>query len=61
MRGNTAPLVLTIFLPRHDTSRRWKEVVEPAPARFTHHLELTDAADLDEEVRGWLREAWQAA
>ena len=61
LAGATAPLVLTIFLPRRITSPRWKEVVEPAPGRFTHHLELHDPAEVDEEVRGWLRVAWEAA
>ena len=55
------PLVLTIGLRRRDHSPRWKELVEPAPGRFTHHLELTDPADVDGEVREWLREAWEAA
>lgn len=52
------PLVLTVGLRRHDTSSRWKQVVEPAPGRFTHHLELREPSDIDDEVRGWLREAW---
>lgn len=56
-----APLVLTVALRRRDTSPRWKEVVEPAPGRFTHHLELRQPAELDEEVTGWLREAWEGA
>ena len=54
-------LVLTIFLRRRDASPRWKEIVEPVAGRFTHHLELNDTADIDEEVRDWLREAWEAA
>jgi len=61
LRGRTAPLVLTLALPWRDGSPRWKEIVEPAPGRFTHHLELNDTADIDEEVRGWLRAAWEAA
>ncbi|MFN8512659.1 MAG: DUF5655 domain-containing protein [Thermomicrobiales bacterium] len=61
LAGTTAPLVLTIFLPRHIASPRWKQVVEPAPGRFTHHLELHNAAEVDEEVRSWLRAAWDAA
>lgn len=61
LRGRTAPLVLTVALPWRDGSPRWKEIVEPVPGRFTHHLELYSAADIDEEVTGWLREAWEAA
>jgi hypothetical protein len=61
LAGTAAPLVLTIFLPRRIASPRWKQVVEPAPDRFTHHLELHDPAEVDEEVRSWLRAAWEAA
>ncbi|MGE3856937.1 MAG: DUF5655 domain-containing protein [Dehalococcoidia bacterium] len=57
LRGRTAPLVLSIALGRRDGSARWKEVVQPAPARWMHHLELTDAAQLDVEVDAWLSEA----
>jgi hypothetical protein len=58
LRGRGAPLVLTLSFPHRDASPRWKEIVEPAPGRFTHHLELWSAGDIDEEVRDWLREAW---
>ena len=61
LRGKHAPLVLTLSLPRRDSSLRWKEIVEPAPGRFTHHLELRSTADIDDEVRSWLQEAWAAA
>lgn len=61
LHGQVAPLVLTVALPAWDESPRWKQVVEPAPGRFTHHLELYAASDLDGEVRGWLREAWEEA
>ena len=59
--GGHAPLVLTLSFRERDPSPRWKQVVEPAPGRFTHHLELYAAAEIDDEVRGWLREAWAAA
>jgi hypothetical protein len=61
LKGRTAPLVLTIFLGHQISSARWKQIVKPAPGRFTHHLELYDAAEIDEEVRSWLHEAWEAA
>jgi hypothetical protein len=61
LRGKTAPLVLTVALPARDGSSRWKEVVEPAPGRFIHHLELYEPGDIDEEAEAWLREAWDAA
>ena len=56
-----APLVLTVALRRRDSSPRWKQVVEPVPGRFTHHLELYSPDPIDDEVRAWLAEAWQAA
>lgn len=61
LRGEHAPLVLTVSLHRRDVSPRWRQVVEPAPGRFTHHLELHVPADIDTEVHAWLREAWESA
>jgi hypothetical protein len=55
------PLVLTVGLRRRDGSPRWKQIVEPARGRFAHHLELRSAAEVDDEVAGWLQEAWEAA
>ena len=56
-----APLVLTLGFWRRDPSSRWKEVVEPAPGRFMHHLELRCVEEIDAQVLAWLREAWDAA
>lgn len=61
LRGGHAPLVLSVSLRRHDDSPRWKEVVEPSPGRFMHHLELWTAAEIDDEVRAWLLAAWAVA
>ncbi len=61
LRGARAPLVLTVALPYRDPSARWKEVVEPRPGRFTHHLELFSIESVDEQVVGWLRVAWRQA
>ena len=61
LSGKTAPLVLTLSFPARDVSPRWKEVVEPSPGRFTHHLELYSVAGIDQEVRSWLRDAWAAS
>jgi len=58
LHGKTAPLVLTLSLPHRDTSPRWKEVIEPHPGRFTHHLELYNASDIDDQVITWLIDAW---
>ena len=61
LRSRVAPLVLTLSFAARDGSPRWKEIVEPAPGRFTHHLELYSVEQIDAEVRHWLREAWEAA
>jgi hypothetical protein len=58
LKRAAAPLVLTVGLRRRDPSPRWKEVVEPRPGRFTHHLELRSVNEIDGEVAGWLKEAW---
>ncbi|NTU80464.1 MAG: hypothetical protein HGA45_13975 [Chloroflexales bacterium] len=61
LRRPAAPLVLSLALPWRDGSPRWKQVGEPAPGRFMHHLELYDLAELDDEVHTWLHQAWEAA
>ena len=61
LHSNHAPLVLTLSFRYRDPSPRWKEIVEPKPGRFTHHLQLYSPADIDDEVRDWLRAAWEAA
>lgn len=61
LHGHHAPLVLTFDFPKKRASRRWKEVVQPKPGHVIHHLEIKLAADIDQDVRRWLREAWDAA
>ena len=57
LQGRGAPLVVSIALRRRDPSKRWKQVVQPKPGWFMHHLELNDLSDLDDEVKTWLQEA----
>ena len=56
-----AEVVLSIALDREIESPRWKEVANPSPSIWQHHLEITDLADIDDEIRGWLREAYAGA
>ena len=56
-----APLVLSVALRHRDASPRWKEIVEPAPGRFMHHLELRAPDEIDDEVRRWIAEAYAIA
>ena len=58
---NEVPAVLSIGLPRKVASGRFKEVAHPSAKVWMHHLELSDAAQLDDEVRAWLTEAYQNA
>ncbi|ASN54171.1 DUF5655 domain-containing protein [Sinomonas sp. R1AF57] len=55
------PAVLSIALPYEVASGRFKEVAHPAPHVWMHHIELREAGEVDDEVRGWLREAYDAA
>jgi hypothetical protein len=56
-----ADVVLSFALGRHDRSPRFKEVVHPSPRHWMHHLEIRDPDDVDDEVVGWLREAFDRA
>ena len=58
---STVPAVLSIALPRRVESARVKQVVQPTPHAWMHHLELASPDEVDDEVAGWLREAWTAA
>lgn len=61
LRKPTAEVVVSIALPRHDGSPRFKQVVHPAARIWMHHLEVRGLHEIDEEVRRWLREAAEAA
>ncbi|HZW43881.1 MAG TPA: DUF5655 domain-containing protein [Dermatophilaceae bacterium] len=56
-----AEVVLSVALGRPDDSPRFKEVVHPAAAHWMHHLEINDWDEIDDEVTGWLREAFDRA
>lgn len=55
------PAVLSIALPRAVRSDRFKEVAHPSSKVWMHHIELRDPAQIDDEVRGWLTEAYEHA
>ena len=59
--ASDAPAVLSIALPRQISSDRFKEVLNPSPGVWMHHMELHNEEELDAEVAGWLREARAAA
>lgn len=55
------PAVLSIALPRHARSPRFKSVIHPSPRAWMHHIELRSEAEVDGHVRRWLAEAFAAA
>lgn len=55
------PAVLSIALPREVTSARFKEVAHPSTHVWMHHIELHEASELDDQVLGWLTEAYASA
>lgn len=61
LRHPAAEVVLSIGMPHRLESERFKEVVQPAPRTWMHHLELRSVDDVDAEVVAWLRRAADAA
>jgi hypothetical protein len=51
-------IVLTFGLRRHVERERIVQAVEPRTGRWTHHVIIEKQADLDEDVRAWLRESY---
>jgi len=50
-------LTLTFGLPHRVIANRIDAVVEPYPGRWTHHVMIGSAAEVDAELLGWIREA----
>lgn len=51
-------IVVSFGLGRREPSPRVGVAVEPYPGRWTHHVTVTAAEELDGELLGWLHEAW---
>jgi hypothetical protein len=51
-------VVLSIALDHAIPSPRFKQVLEPAPGRWMHDLEVRSPGEIDDEVAGWLAQAW---
>lgn len=54
-------LVVTFGLGYRLDSPRVAMALEPYPGRWTHHILVTTADQIDGELMGWLREAWDFA
>ena len=54
-------IVLTVGLSHRLDSPRVAVATEPYPGRWTHHILISDKAQIDGELLDWLREAWNFA
>lgn len=62
MRGCPAVfLILTLGLGARLDSPRVAVAVEPYPGRWTHHIILSHPVQLDDELLGWCRAAYDFA
>lgn len=59
--NSQVPAVLSIALPHEVTSDRIKSVVHPSTNVWMHHIELDDVRQVDDQVRGWLEDAYASA
>ena len=50
-------LTITFGLDHRIDSSRIAVATEPYPNRWTHHLMISSPNELDEELKGWIREA----
>jgi hypothetical protein len=61
LRQPSSEVVLSIARRESIKSPRFKQVVRPARSVWMHHLEVHTLEDLDDEVIGWLRDAYAEA
>lgn len=55
------PVVVSLALATEIRSPRFKEVVQPSPGVWMHHLEVRRVAQLDAEFSDWLGRAYRDA
>lgn len=54
-------ITVTLGLNRREGSPRIDQVSEPYPGRWTHHLVIGSAEEIDDELMAWVREAYDFA
>ena len=54
-------ILLSFGLEHPLASPRIWQATEPYPRRWTHHVPVYGKEELDDELFGWLEEAWQFA
>ncbi|MBC8535308.1 DUF5655 domain-containing protein [Feifania hominis] len=52
-------IIVTFGLGRRLLSARIAVATEPYPNRWTHHVTVSDTQEIDAELMGWLREAYE--
>lgn len=57
-RASETGITVSFALPRPLRSRRFTTVAEVAPGWWVHRLRITEPAQLDAQVRGWLRRSY---
>lgn len=57
-RKRDSGIVVSFGLGRREGSPRIGVAAEPYPNRWTHHVAVAKEEELDGELLGWLREAW---
>ncbi len=57
-RSDTS-VTLTFDLDHKVEHPRIEEAVETRPGRWTHHVVIENESDIDDDVKGWLREAYE--
>ena len=61
VRPQARSLTLYLFLPRPLDDERVTKQIRVASERFVHFVKLTAVTDVDDQLRGWLTEAYDAA
>ena len=54
-------ITVTLGLNRREASPRVDQVSEPYPGRWTHHIVIGSAEEIDGELMSWVREAYDFA
>ena len=54
-------LVVTVGLPYRLESERVAVAVEPYPGRWTHHVLVSGPEEIDDELMGWMEQAYSFA
>jgi hypothetical protein len=61
VKPRRATVELSFIVSRRIDDARVASMLDLTRTRIVHRLEITDAAEVDEQVRSWLSEAYQAS